>query len=234
MKHKYRPHIGITKPESKRMNVQFLAMWLAVWLGGGRPIVLSAGKPDPAKTIHGLILGGGTDVFPGLFHKDPIENYQYDRPRDEMEIKWLKIAEEDQIPVFAICRGAQLMNVVNGGSLHLNIGEAYDNADYPETIFGYMFFRKKIHIEKNSLLYKIFKKSELPVNSLHKQSINKVGNNLVVTAREPNGIIQAIERPGHPFYMGVQFHPELLIYQRSFRSFFNRFVHTASTHIVRN
>ncbi len=228
---KFRPHIGITKPENKRMNIQFLAMWLAVWLGGGKPVVLSAGKPVHKKKIHGLILGGGTDVFPGLFHKDPKENYQYDRPRDEMEIKWLKIAKQNCIPVFAICRGAQLMNVVNGGTLHLNIADAYENAIYPESILGYMFFRKKIHIEKDSLLYKIFKKTELPVNSLHKQSIDKVGHNLMVTAREPNGIVQAIERPGHPFYMGVQFHPELLIYQRAFRSFFNRFVHAASMHI---
>lgn len=227
MKHPQKPLIGITRPANKRINFPYRALWLAIWLGGGRPVILSPSRPEPQKHIHGLMLGGGTDVFPGLFQKNPLENYQYDIPRDEMEIRWLQKADKEKIPVFAICRGAQLMNVVNNGTLHMDISKAYPDAHYPETILGYAFFRKKIHIYENSLLNQIFKKKELMVNSLHKQSVERVGDKLVVSAREPNGIVQAIERPEHPFYLGVQFHPELLIYQSSFRSFFRKFIGAA-------
>lgn len=224
---KKRPIIGITRPEVRKANVPFWALWLAIWLGGGRPRILSTDKPDASGQIHGLMLGGGTDVFPGLFATQPKDDYRYDRPRDEMEIKWLKRAEKELIPVFAICRGAQLMNVVNQGTLHMDIEKAYPGVSYPDSLLGHVFFRKKISIEPSSLLYEIFQKKELMVNSLHKQSINHLGKGLVVTARETNGVIQAIERPGHPFYLGVQFHPELMIYRSSFRSFFRKFIGVA-------
>lgn len=223
----HKPAIGITKPGRKPVNFPYRALWFSIRLGGGRPVVLSPDKPAPREKIHGLMLGGGTDVFPGLFQTTPRNNYNYDIPRDEMEMKWLQKADQENLPVFAICRGAQLMNVVNNGTLFMDISRAYPGTRYPESILGYAFFRKKINVMQDSLLHQIFKKEELMVNSLHKQSVDKVGDGLQVTAREPNGIVQAIENPGHPFYLGVQFHPELLIYQSAFRSFFRKFIGAA-------
>ena len=224
---KNRPVIGVTRPASKRINLAYLSLWLAVWLGGGRVRVLAPGKKKPKEPLEGLMLGGGTDVFPGLFFKEPIKDYAYDRERDQLETQLLEKANRDKIPVFAICRGAQLMNVVSKGTLHLDISKVYEGADYPDNVLGYMFFRKRINLQEGSLLHQIFKTTELWVISIHKQSIDKVGKNFEVTAREPNGIIQAIEKKDHPFYVGVQFHPERLIYRKSFRSFFNKFIGAA-------
>jgi putative glutamine amidotransferase len=227
MKVTKKPLIGITKPEDRMINIPFLALWTAIWLGGGEPITLSANKPEPEEDIKGLMLGGGTDIYPELYNEKPLDNYKYDITRDEMEIKWLKKAGEMNIPVFAICRGAQLMNVVNNGTLHMDVHKAYKNTNYPKSALGYLFFRKKIHIEKDSLLFEIFDRENLHVNSIHKQSIDKPGDGLEITAREANGVVQAIEKKDHPFYLGVQFHPELLIYRTSFRSFFRKFIGVA-------
>lgn len=222
---KKRPVIGITRPEDKMLNIPFYALKLSVWIGGGKPRTLtSQQQPVEEVNIDGLMLGGGTDIFPGLFEKDPKENYRYDKTRDELEMKWLKWAEAQNLPVFAICRGAQLMNVVKKGTLHMDVSAVYKDGHYPSNLLGTAFFRKKITIETGSLLHKIFGKEVLFVNSLHKQSIDKIGYDLKVTAREVNGVVQAIEKPGHPFFMGVQFHPELLIYKSIYRHFFRYFI----------
>ncbi len=222
-----KPVIGITKPESKRINLSFTVHWIALWLAGGRPKITSYEEEVQNQHYDALMLGGGTDIFPGLFFKNPKENYPYDRKRDDLEIRLLKMAHKEGLPVIAICRGAQLMNVVNGGTVHMDISKVFEKANYPQNILGYLFFRKKICIESGSMLHEIAGDTELMVNSIHSQSIDKVGQGLVVTSREPNGIIQSVEKPGHIFYMGVQFHPERLIYKRVFRRLFKKFIRAA-------
>jgi putative glutamine amidotransferase len=159
-----------------------------------------------------------------LFQLDPKENYLYDRPRDEMEIAWLKRAEKETIPVLGICRGAQMMNVMNGGALHMNVRIAYENADYPEGLWHEITYRKSIKITQGSLLHKLMGTNEWRVNSIHSQSIERLGDRLEITAREHNGVVQGIERPNHPYYLGVQFHPEFMIYQSKMRSIFKGLV----------
>ncbi len=227
--YKNKPNIGITRNESQIISVSYMMLWLAIRLAGGRPRILSRHEHD--VPIHGLILGGGTDIYPELYEQSPKVNYKYDRMRDERELKWLKYADKARIPVIAICRGAQLLNVFNGGTLHMHVGDAYEDANYPRTMVGQLFFRKKIRIIKDSLLYNLFGKSELKVNSIHKQAIDKVGKGLIVAAQENNGIIQCIERENHPFYIGVQFHPELLIYKWSYRQFFKKFVNKVRNNV---
>jgi len=229
MKMSRKPVIGITKPESKRMNLSFMIHWVALWLAGGRPKITSYDEDVKNQHYDALMLGGGTDVFPGLFFKDPKENYAYDHKRDDLEIRLLKKAHDEGLPVIAICRGSQLMNVVNGGTVHMDISTVYEKANYPRNILGYLFFRKKIIIEPGSMLHEIAGDTELMVNSIHSQSIDKVGEGLVVTSCEPNGIIQSVEKPRHIFYMGVQFHPERLIYKSVFRRLFKTFIDAAKT-----
>ncbi len=219
-----KPIIGITKPAKRRLNPTYWALCLSVWLAGGRIKIISFRKTIDINKLDGLLLGGGSDIFPGIFKKDPKKNYRYDRKRDEMEIELLKTANQINIPVFAICRGSQLMNVVSGGSLHMDISKVFFGTKYPDDVLGYLFFRKKIFIESDSIMFDIFRKNQLMVNSLHKQSIDQVGEGLEITAKEKNGIIQAIENKNKPFYLGVQFHPELLIYKKMFRRIFKTFV----------
>ena len=217
-----RPIIGIAK-SGKKFNPAYWAIWFSVFISGAKPVGLPPQKGIFTE-IDGLVLGGGSDIFPGLFSLEPKQGYKYDSPRDQSEISWLTYAREKQIPVLGICRGAQLLNVADGGSLHMNVSEAYDDAVYPDDFFSYIFFRKLIAIKSGSLLEGILKKDSAKVNSMHKQSISSLGSGLQVTAQEPNGVIQAIENPDRDFYMGLQFHPELMIHESEARKIFSSFV----------
>lgn len=224
----FRPVIGITTP-NKRFHAAYQFIKFSVWLCGGRPVALKSKASLDRDDIQGLVLGGGTDVFPGLYQSDPKQNYFYDHDRDTLELAWLDRAEERDIPVFAICRGAQMINVRHKGTLHLDVSKAYENAIYPRSLIRKMFFRKGINIKDNSLFQKLTGKRYLRVNSMHTQSIDKVGKPLIVTAQEENQVVQAVERHDKSFYFGVQFHPEFMIYRPSMRALFRGLIDEAKT-----
>lgn len=221
-----RPLIGVTKP-TRGDNLAFLCICFGVWLAGGRPVRLTAHAPRTQERIAGLVLGGGADLFPGLYSIAPQTGYAYDRLRDDMEIEWARRALAERVPVLGICRGAQLMNVIAGGTLHLEVRKAYKDIDYPSTVLGHIFYRKTVMLAPGSQLARAIGASSARVNSIHKQAIDRVGDGLAVTAVERNGVVQAIEGAGARFYLGVQFHPEFLLHRRKFRGVFRRFVQAA-------
>lgn len=218
-----KPTIGITKPDNEDL-LAFFAIWTSVKLAGGRPLILTPSEDYKHANIDGLILGGGKDVFPGLYDQPAQEEYMYDHERDDMEVFWAARAREQGLPTLGICRGAQLMNVVAGGTLHKSVAEAYENARYPDGILHHTFYRKKIFIEEKCLLHKITQRRELKVNSIHKQAIAELGSDIYINATEQNGVIQAITCTNHPFYLGIQFHPEFLIYRKIFRRIFETLI----------
>lgn len=192
--------------------------------------MLSSSKSNArAAELDGLVFGGGKDVFPGLYNQSPKAEYVYDQARDELDIFWCERARDEQIPALGICRGAQLMNVVCGGSLHQSVKEAYEDADYPDGVIHNTFYRKQIQIRQNSLLHSITGELGLHVNSIHKQAIDQIGQALSINAEEKNGVVQAISMDNHSFFLGVQFHPEFLIYRRVFRDIFKALVDAAGT-----
>lgn len=223
---KTRPVIGITKPE-KEDYLAYLAIKLAVIRAGGRTKAISTGMSWRDTEVHGLIIGGGSDVFPSFYEQEAIEGARYDETRDEMEMYWARKARDNDIPTLAICRGAQIMNVAGGGTLHQDMDLVYEGLDYPSSSFEQVFYRKSIRLEADSLIRKIIGKAKTDVNSIHKQAIALVGADLVVTAREENGVVQAIEDPKRRFYLGVQFHPEFLTHRRKFRRIFQALVKEA-------
>ncbi|WP_158918653.1 gamma-glutamyl-gamma-aminobutyrate hydrolase family protein [Caulobacter sp. S45] len=222
-----RPLIGVTKP-SQGDNAAFAAMCLAVRLAGGAPVRLSASSPGDGLRIDGLLLGGGTDIHPKRFHTPPKPGYDYDVAREHMELAWLERADRLQLPVLGICRGAQFMNVAAGGALHMDLTEEFQPARYPQTWWKQLYFRKRILITRGSRLHRITGQERLCVNSIHKQAVGKVGEGLMVSAREENGVAQAIERSGERFWLGVQFHPEFLQHRKPFRSIFAAFIQAAA------
>lgn len=224
-----RPTIGITKP-SRGDNFAFLAIYAAVKRAGANVLKMTSDISWKSADINGLIIGGGSDVFPEHYGLSAIEGATYDQGRDEMEMYWARQARDRSIPTLGICRGAQIMNVAHGGSLHQDLKTIYEDVDYPSTLAGHAFFRKRIQIEPGSLLGRITDRDTMLVNSIHKQSIDRIGDGLNITASELNGVVQTIEDRTRDFYMGVQFHPEFLTYRSHFQRIFDRLVHSAKSY----
>src|SRR5579859_837325 len=153
----------------------------------------------------GLVLMGGTDVNPDLYGEErQPETDDPDDDRDAVELWLLADALSRNIPVLAICRGMQLMNVFHGGTLtqHLEPVEKHQvrSADKGLPVH-------RVRIAPGSQLGRIFGMN-LEVNSRHHQAVKRPGGALLISARAEDGMIEAIERPDLPFVVGVQWHPE--------------------------
>lgn len=216
-----RPRIGITKPE-RGDELAFLAMKLAVWLAGGSPVKLTARAPRDPQAIDGLIFGGGADVYPLRYAGQPKPGYLYDIERGDMETSWAAAAREHDLPVLGVCRGAQMLNVLAGGSLYGDLSAFGARASV--TFWERLTRREPIAILPRSLLAAVSGRTALRVNSIHSQAIARLGAGLIVAAREKNGLIQAIEDRSRRMWIGVQFHPEFLIYRAPFRRLFRALV----------
>ncbi len=99
---------------------------------------------------------------------------------------------------------------------------------YPQQWWEQIYFRKTIHIVAGSRLRRITGQDHLCVNSVHSQAVGQLGDGLIVSAREENGVVQAIERPGTRFWMGVQFDPEFLLHRKPYRRLFRAFIEAAN------
>lgn len=224
-----RPLVGVTKSKSFSGRIQNIAIRFALFIGGAKSINLTSDSQNFSIEIDGLLVSGGTDLYPGLYRNREIKkSYKYDRARDKFELSWLRVAKEKQLPIFCICRGAQLLNIFRGGTLHTDVSKVYENAKYPNSFLAKIFFRKRVKIIKNTRLDEVFRSEEVNVNSLHSQSIDEVGDGLDISAVEKNGVVQAIEADHHRYIVGVQFHPEFLFYRKDIRNLFKEFVNECS------
>ena len=151
-----------------------------------------------------------------------------DPARDELEQRLLAGAVSRRLPVLGICRGAQLINVWFGGTLHQDIREFYVETPQLRTVLP----RKVVHLTRTSHLARLMGATECVVNALHDQAIEDLGEGLAIVGREGNGIVQAIEHPGHPFLIGVQWHPEYIPHHRRQRALFDGLVRCAAARLV--
>ncbi len=136
-----------------------------------------------------------------------------------MELFLLERALTQNIPVMGICRGMQLINLFMGGSLHLHIQEMDLEFKHPHSLLPL----NTIKIEPRSHLHKILKAKKLQVNALHHQTLKTLGKGLKVTAKDTNGLIQAIETDNENFILGLQWHPEFMPYHWSTYRIFEAF-----------
>lgn len=146
-----------------------------------------------------------------------------DRARDELETSLVQAALQRDLPVLGICRGAQLLNVVAGGSLHQSLSDFYVESPQLHTVWPH----KRIRLEAGSRLAGILGCERCRVNSLHNQAVDTLAPGLRVAAREESGVVQAIEHPTLAFAIGVQWHPEYLPQRREQQRLFRRLVETA-------
>jgi len=148
-----------------------------------------------------------------------------DPRRQENELSLARTARERGIPTLGICLGVQVMNVAAGGTLIQHIESDIDHASKPSDRH-----RHEVAIDGGTRLARIVGERELEVNSSHHQAIKEIGDGLRVTAHAPDGIVEGLEDPRHPFYVGVQWHPEDMSGEESASAIFGAFVEAARKH----
>lgn len=160
------------------------------------------------KKIDGLLLTGGNDVPPQRYGEEPHKKTICVHPdKDIFDNNLVYVALRMKKPILAICYGAQLVNVVLGGSLIQDIQSEGISPIVHKDSQNHQYTHM-VTIEKDSLLYKIMGTDHVETNSVHHQAIKRPGKGLKDTAHTSDGIIEAIEFKDYPFLVGVQWHPE--------------------------
>jgi putative glutamine amidotransferase len=227
-----RVKIGITPQYDEEKNkLRMVPGYMeGIELAGGLPLMLPLTRDEAmleelCQELDGFLFTGGHDVNPGLYGQPVLECCQeISEKRDFLEHFMLKRLLQLNKPVFGICRGFQLMNVVLGGTLYQDLTE-----QMPKTAEGGPIrhwqeppFNRSMHavsLIKGTRLQECLGVEELPVNSLHHQGIHQLAPGAVANAYAPDGLIEGIELPGPRLAMAVQWHPELMGDEASGRLF---------------
>jgi putative glutamine amidotransferase len=191
----------------------------AVEQSGGAPVVISphleeAGLRAIFERIDGLILSGGGDVLPALYEdEDSGLLWLVDEQRDRTELALARWALAEDLPLLAICRGVQILNVAAGGTLIQDIPTQVLGALRHSSVAGRPtdLIAHSVDVAAGTRLASLVGAGELGVNSAHHQAARDVGDGLVVTARAPDGVIEGLEAPSRRFCVGVQWHPEAMV-----------------------
>lgn len=215
------PLIGISGSLDEKETQHFVLRCYtnALMAAGAVPMLLSPAMNSDMidrtlDALDGVFLAGGNDLAPDLFGEEPVEKLGEVNPlRDRFEMELIQKAFERKMPVFGICRGIQSMNVAMGGSLWQDLPSQYRTADgqppmlHRQTAMD-CYTSHRVKVEKDTMLYSLVKTDEIRVNSFHHQAIKQTAPVLRVTACATDGVIEAVECPQHPFFLGVQWHPE--------------------------
>jgi putative glutamine amidotransferase len=232
------PFIGMTscqKLEDYRQSI--------VHVGGDvRVLDHSMTVADALAGIDGLVLTGGEDVAPARYGETPHPSVvEVDPARDEFEIGLVAEARRRHLPILAICRGVQVLNVACGGTLV---------QDVPSQVKGALEHRlavpphdpyalaHEVWLDKDTLLARLMRErlsdtDACDVNSRHHQAVRQVAAGFEVSATAPDGVVEAIEDPAAGFCLGVQWHPENFWRTGEFRPLFEGFLEAAAQHVRR-
>jgi len=224
------PVIGITGHTDQSIRSPNLPLFAihqpyvrAVELGGGAPVIVPPYVDERKlcsilKHLDGLILSGGGDILPGLYgEEDGGLLWCVDEQRDQTELTLARWALAEGLPLLAICRGLQVLNVVTGGTLIQDIPTQIPNSlSHSSPIAGRPLpsVAHAVEVASGSRLAMLLGNGELGVNSAHHQAAKAIGTGLVVTARATDGVVEGLELPEHPFCVGVQWHPEVMTESR--------------------
>jgi putative glutamine amidotransferase len=224
-----RPLIGVTTSEVRRSETlrqtpqgdppqHEMALGLkylrAVEAAGGIPVVLPPLHGDAIEPLlahlTGICLSGGPDLGPESYGEErhpelgPTED-----DIDRFEIALAKLAWRRSLPLFAICRGAQALNVARGGTLLQHLPDLNESIQHRQSEAGGLPTHA-IDLEAGSLLAQTMGRESAEVNSFHHQAVGRLGRDLRIVARSPDGVVEGIEAPGRGYVLGVQWHAECL------------------------
>jgi putative glutamine amidotransferase len=161
------------------------------------------------ERVHGLVLTGGADLSPTSYGETPLqEAWGGDRLRDRWEMALYGAALAAGRPVLGICRGVQLMNVAEGGTLWQDLPSLRPATAVHRSQEKYCKLTHGIRFEPGSQIEALFADDERLVNTVHHQGLREVAACFRATAWSPDGVVEAIEREGSPWVLGVQWHPE--------------------------
>jgi len=233
------PIIGITTNHSKNEYNQTTillnqAYASAIMQAGGVPVLIPSlianeGWDALYARLDGVLFTGGGDISLDHFKGDPHPRIDdVDPERDTVELNMLHAAVSDGKPFLGICRGCQLVNVGLGGTLYTHIPDQLPNAldhSYPGNMRTVLVHEVKI--DEGTHIADVLGEPIVRVNSHHHQGLKDIAPSLRVAGHAPDGLVEAVELPDHPFGLAVQWHPEWLTDQQSTRNLFGRFVEAA-------
>ena len=203
---------------------------------GGDVRVLDAAAhsaADVIASVDGLLLTGGGDVRPELYGAAVHPTFDPAEPgRDEYEMELVRRAYEKDLPVLAICRGIQLLNVARGGTLIQDIPDEVGNSvehriKEPRFAIAHDVWLTTDSLLERTLRERLEEADSCAVNSRHHQAPKDLGEGLIASATAPDGVIEALEDPNRRFVLGVQWHPENFYRTGEFRSLFEGLVNAA-------
>ena len=229
-----RPTIGITRCSKLDDYVSSIEGTGAI----ARVLEVTEQPEAVLAAVDGLLLTGGRDVDPAHYGEARHPATQdAESGRDEFEIALVRGALREDVPLLAICRGAQVLNVATGGTLVQDIPTAVTSdlahaVNEPKDLECH-----DIRIARGSKLAEALgpragAACSCRVNSRHHQSVGRLGNGLVVSATAADGVVEAVEKPDHRFCIGVQWHPENFWRSGEFRPLFDAFVAVAAARVA--
>lgn len=204
----------------------------AIELAGGLPVVI---PPLPVEAVGplldglaGVCLSGGPDIHPSAYGRDPHPALgpTWDE-LDRAEFDIASAADERGLPLLAICRGAQVLNVVRGGTLFQHVPDQFGEEIVHRQRGVGPRPSHRIEIEPDSRLARAVGRTSIEVNSFHHQAPDRIGRDLKPVAWAPDGLIEGLEGPGERFVLGVQWHAEALADRSEDAGLFKAFVEAA-------
>lgn len=232
-----RPVIGLTgscwDDDQRAVHGVADAYVQALYAAGALPLHIPCLPGDEVTVdllglVDGLVLTGGADVDPKHFGELPRRGLgQISPQRDALEIPLARAAIAADMPVLAICRGMQVLNVAAGGTLYQDL-----YFDLPDVLQHNQnaprwYPTHPVELERGSILHRIVGQTTIYVNSFHHQAVRELAPGLHVTAHAPDGVIEAVEMPAARFIVGVQWHPECLMSSDHGRRLFEALVAVA-------
>lgn len=219
----FRPVIGIvcaendpTPPGESQKNQAGVRYVEAVRSAGGLPLLIPLQYPTGeierlTRLFDGILMIGGNDVDPKRYNGVPDPSVSAPNPeRDALEIAIVRLAAEQDLPLFGICRGEQVMNIAMGGTLYTDLPSQFPTVlrhqqsdDTPVSKLT-----QRVRIDPASRLYAIVGAETIWTNTFHHQAVQRLGNGFRVAAAATDGVVEAIEIPERSFFIGVQWHPE--------------------------